>query len=137
MTLNREIELHDSTLSDVEINQTNATLTFDRAYVHCSEGTPGLDSGTGWSQQINLILRQVATAKIPDDLPNDISDGYIIVNGNKLVNMIPLPFKVSGKIELMLITQYGKELKIDAELAYTEEIDQPIFIENFPGLNEK
>jgi hypothetical protein len=135
LTLNREIEQHDSTLSKVEINHTNATLSFDRAYVHCSEGTPGIDSGTGWSQKINLILRQVATAMIPDDLPNDISDGYIIVNGNKLDNMIPLPFKVSGKIELMFITQYGKELKIDAEQAYTEEIDQPIFIENFPGLN--
>ena len=93
MTLNREIELHDSTLSKVETNQTNVTLSFDRAYVHCSEGTPGIDIGTGWSQKIDLILRQVATVKVPDDLPNDISDGYIIINGNKLDNMIPLPFK--------------------------------------------
>jgi len=117
LILNREIELHDSTLSMVKITQSNATLSFDRAYVHCSEGTLGIDSGTGWSQKINLILHQVTTTKIPDDLPNDISDGYIIVNGNKLDNLIPLPFKVTGKIELILITQYGQELKIDAEHA--------------------
>jgi len=28
-----------------------------------------------------------------------------------LDNLIPLPFKVTGKIELILITQYGQELK--------------------------
>lgn len=137
MNINREIELHDSTLKEVNLNQTDAILYFDRAYVHHSEGIPGFDSGTGWSQKINLILKKVAAVNIPDDLPNDISDGHIIVNGEKLDNMIPLPFKASGKIQLFLITQYGNELKINAEYAYCEEVDEPIFIENFPGFNEK
>ncbi len=136
MNINREIELHDSTLKEVKLNQADAILSFDRAYVHHSEGIPGFDRGTGYSQKINLILKKVSKVNIPDDLPNDISDGHIIVDGKKLDNMIPLPFKAFGKIQLFFVTQYGKELKIKAEEAYCEEVDQPIFIENFPGFNE-
>jgi hypothetical protein len=126
--MKREIELHDSTLKKVVVDDTKTILCFDRAYVHYSEGKPGVDKGTGWAQKINIILHKANVYELPSDLPNDISDSYLIINGKKLQNMFKLPFKAEGKIEIELLTQYNQKLRVAAVKIETEEIGDVVCI---------
>lgn len=130
--MNREIEFHDSTLKEIKFNNDVAILCFDEAYVHQSEGTPGVSKGTGWAQKIDLICKGVTVIETPDDLPNDIDYGFFIINGVKSVNMMKLPFRTDNEIELVLLTQYGEKVHLKAKSAFTEEIGSPNFIEDFP-----
>ncbi|CAB1059458.1 hypothetical protein D1BOALGB6SA_4220 [Olavius sp. associated proteobacterium Delta 1] len=130
--MNREIEFHDSTLREIKINEGDAVLCFDETYVHHSEGTPGISKGTGWAQKIDLICKGAKVLELPDDLPNDIDYGYFIINGDKSENMMKLPFKTESEIEIVLITQYGKKAHLIAKTAFTKEIGQAKYIEDFP-----
>jgi len=130
--MNREIEFHDSTLKEIRLNNDEAVLCFDKAYVHHSEGTPGESKGTGWAQKIDLICKEVTVIEIPDDLPNDIDYGFFIINGVKSVNMMKLPFKTDTEIELVLLTQYGEKVHLKAKSAFSEEMGSPSYIEDFP-----
>jgi len=133
--MNREIEFHDSTLKEIKLNEGNAVLFFDEAYVLHSEGTPGLDNGTGWAQKINLNLKGVSIIEIPDDLPLDIDYGYFIIKGEKTTNMMKLPFSTDDEIEIVLFTQYGNKLHLKAKSALTQELGSARYIEDFPGAN--
>jgi hypothetical protein len=131
--MNREIEFHDSTLREIKLNEGDAILCFDEAYVHQSEGTPGLDAGTGWAQKINIKCSGVTVIEIPDDLPNDIDYGYFIIKGEKTTNMMNLPFSTNDEIEIILFTQYGKKLHLIAKSATTQEIGSARYVEDFKG----
>ena len=129
--MKREIEFHDSTLKEIKVANDEAILSFDEAYVHHSEGTPGISKGTGWAQKIELVCLGVTVIELPDDLPNDISDGFFIIDGIKSVNMMKLPFQTNREMELVLFTMYGKKLHLKAKSAFTKEIGEPTFIEEY------
>jgi hypothetical protein len=130
--MNRAIEFHDSTLKEVKIEGSNVKICFDKAYVHQSDGVPGLEKGTGWEQKINILLYEASVEKCPDDLPNDIDTGYIIVNNQKSINLLRLPLQCEGEIEIVLFTIYGKELRVKSKKLQTQELDKAIFLEDFP-----
>ena len=134
--MNREIEFHDSTLKKIKIDGETTTICFDKAYVNHSEGTPGLDKGTGWEQTINIILCEASIEECPADLPNDIDTGYIMINGEKSINMIKLPSKIDGEIVLELFTMYGEKLRIKCKKLYTQELNNAQFVEDFPGYED-
>ncbi len=64
-------------------------------------------------------------------MPNDIDYGFFIIDGNKSVNMMKLPFQTDRKMELVLFTMYGKKLHLKAKSAFTKEIGEPNFIEEY------
>ena len=132
--MNREIEFHDSTLKEIIYNGDEVVLCFDEAYVHHSEGIPGLDKGTGWVQRIDLVCHGVSVIELPDDLPNDLDFGFYVINNEKTENMMKLPFETKGEIEIVLITQYGKRLQLKAKSAFTKEVGKARYIEDFHGI---
>ena len=120
-------------MREVEIDGDRVTICFDKAYVHSSDGVPGVDAGTGWEQAINIVLDEASVAKCPDDLPNDIDTGYVIIGGKKSENMLELPSRISGEIEVALYTQYGKKLLVKGKKLVTQELGKPQYVEEFPG----
>jgi hypothetical protein len=52
---NASIELHDSVLDGIDQRPTALSLRL-RAYVHRSNGEPGVDPGTGWCQPATVTL---------------------------------------------------------------------------------
>jgi hypothetical protein len=52
-TVNAAIELHDSQVVAVE-SATGTIIVWLAAYVHRSDGRPGFDPGSGWSQRVAL-----------------------------------------------------------------------------------
>ena len=61
--MNQSIELHDSVLGEIGFAEGDAKLSFVHAYIHRSEGRPGIDPGTGWSQKAELIIEEAIATK--------------------------------------------------------------------------
>jgi len=66
--------------------------------------------------------------------PNDLVTGHVVVDGEEMVNMLPLPVRLEGKIEIALITQYGEEFIAQAVRLETRELGPPEYVEDFPGI---
>lgn len=52
---NAEIELHDSRVTRVHVGDAVIVLEMN-AYVHMSEGAPGVDVGTGWMRPFHITV---------------------------------------------------------------------------------
>jgi len=53
---NRAIEFHDSTFDSLERDGANVTLRFSEAYIHESNGEPGMAAGSGWVQEVRIHI---------------------------------------------------------------------------------
>ncbi len=129
--MNKELELHDSTLKEIKLDGTAITLYLDKAIVHHSEGTPGVDKGTCWVQRIDILLKNALIIKKPDDIPNDIDYGHFIIDNKKYDNMIKTNFQASTEIEVVFITMYGNKLKIKAKHIIISEVGEPEYLQEF------
>ena len=79
------LELHDSRVSHIEWVDGDAVIHFSHAYIHKSKGSPGKDTGTGWSQEAQLIMQGASSLAPSPPLPNTISEGYLEVGGQVYV----------------------------------------------------
>src|SRR6476659_3507912 len=92
LTMRSGLELHDSRVSHIEWVGGDAVIHFSHAYIHKSKGSPGKDTGPGWSQEAQLIMQGASSLAPSPRLPNTISEGYLEVGGIKH-QLIPRPFK--------------------------------------------
>ena len=101
-SLNSSIEIHDSFLNSVETVGKQLELTIE-AYIHKSKGKPGVDPGTGWTQNVLLTIEDGSFDGNIKNIPWDLADGTLQINDQVSDNMIPIPLDQSGQIELTLI----------------------------------
>jgi len=129
---NRSIEIHDSVLADVSFSQGEAQLHFSSVYVHHSEGVPGRDAGSGWTQEAILRINNATVEGSFLEFPVDLSDGKIQLGNQTLDNEIPVPLRHKGPFALRLramwqeqrvvsFTGSGAELELLGEPEYVEE----------------
>ena len=128
------IELHDSKVESIRIDDKNLVLVFSEAYVHQSQGRPGLDRGTGWAQRIQLEFFRASLDGIPKALPDRISDGEFTV-GKTAGFGIRLPFESNEPVLVSLIFQSGNEIQIFGERLTVIEHGPARFVEDFPKLS--
>jgi hypothetical protein len=127
---NRAIEIHDSVLDALSLDNGDAVLHFSHLYIHESEGVPGFDAGTGWSQEGNLTIRNAVVEGSFSEWPADLHKGQIAVDETVYENEIPISLNVQGKIELrlqswsdvILIIGKGAKLELVGEATYLEEV---------------
>jgi hypothetical protein len=129
--MKKALEIHDSTISEIKKNDLSIILFLGKGIMHHSEGEPGIDKGTCWLQSIEIYLENARIINEPDDIPNELDFGYFIINGTKYDNMIKVPFKESGDIEVILETFFGNELRINAGKITISEIDSPQYLQDF------
>jgi len=129
---NRSIEIHDSVLAGVSFSQGEAQLHFSSVYVHHSEGVPGRDAGSGWTQEAILRINNATVEGSFLEFPVDLSDGKIQLGNQTLDNEIPVPLRHKGPFALRLramwqeqrvvsFTGSGAELELLGEPEYVEE----------------
>lgn len=123
------LELHDSRVSQIEVTDGVATVYFSHAYIHKSQGTPGRDRGTGWSQEAQLVLSGVEGPGPMPSLPNTISEGFLEVGGIRH-EIIPLPFKRKVGARLYLVFADGSDMAIVGERPFIELGGRPIYLED-------
>jgi len=124
------LELHDSRVSHIEWVGGDAVIHFSHAYIHKSKGSPGKDTGTGWSQEAQLIMQGASSLAPSPPLPNTISEGYLEVGGIKH-QLIPLPFKRKVGAKLNLVFVDGGCLEIVGDKPFVELFGAPIYLEDF------
>lgn len=134
---NRAIEIHDSTLDQIALQNGVALLYFPQVYIHSSEGRPAIDAGTGWTQE---ALIRIENAHMDGKLSNEsseaysghahcLSDGSLRINGSVSDNLIPIPLDVKGDIELTLewsggiVHVHGNSVRLEliGKAEYVEE----------------
>lgn len=132
---NRAIEIHDSALNQIILESRAVVLHLPCVYIHSSEGRPGIDAGTGWTQQAILRIEEAhVEGQFPREAYSDdvfyLSDGQIEVNGTVFDNMIPVPPDVRGSIELQMEC-WGEVIRVRGTAAKLELIGTARYVEEF------
>jgi hypothetical protein len=125
------LEFCDSRIDQISLAGGGATIHFSHAYLHKASGTPGKDPGTGWSQEVQLVLESATHSGAMPSLPNTISDGYLEVGGIRH-ELVPLPFSRRGAATLALVFTDGTLLEVSGERPVIELIGVAKFLENYP-----
>lgn len=128
---NRAIEFHDSTFSGIEREGADFALRFSAAYIHQSEGEPGVDAGSGWVQEVRLHISDASLSGEILGLPCDLWNGSISLDDKRFDNCVPIPLDYRGRVEVNL-EQDGKLTIIGTSLR-VELLGQPKYVEEFPG----
>jgi len=131
--LNREIEIHDSVLDSLCMEGSQAVLSFSHVYIHQSEGKPGVDPGTGWSQAAIIRIDSAVIGSSFTEWPRDLSDGYLKLDGQVSDNMIPIPLDHEGHIELRL-EGWNEVVFVSGTHIRLELIGEAQYVEKFPGM---
>jgi len=133
---NRAMEFHDSTFDGWEQDGTILTLRFSAAYIHESDGDPGVDAGIGWVQEVRLHFTNASVAGTISQLPCYLWDGRISL-GDEALQMVPVPLQFSGRIELKLVEngEVDGQVEVTATHVEMELAGEPKFVEKFPGLS--
>ena len=132
--LNTGMELHDSVLASLKSVEGKMEITFRPAYIHKTEGVPGVDPGTGWTQDIVLAVESGIAEGQVTELPFDISDGELQVADLRLQNVLPLPLDYSGNIELKLLLNSSEQVVIRGSRITSESAGTATYVEDFPGM---
>ena len=127
------MEFHDSTFDGLDRDGANLTLRFSAAYIHESEGEPGLDAGIGWFQEVRLHFANASSGSM-SELPCYLWDGQISLAGESL-QMVPIPLEHSGKVDLKLIEngQVDGQVEVTGTHVRLELCGEPKHLEKFPG----
>jgi hypothetical protein len=122
-------ELHDSRVSHIELVDEVATIYFSHAYIHKSRGTPGKDAGTGWSQELQLVMWSASASRQLPPRSNTVSEGFLEVGGIRH-ELIPLPFKRKVGARLYLLFVDGVEAEIVGDKPLINLLGTPIYLED-------
>jgi len=83
--------MHDSRCLAVEIDRSGSGFVVLKAYVHRSEGEPGVATGEGGVQRIRLDVDSMRVNGEVGSLPADIFEGSLTIGTSIQDNMVPFP----------------------------------------------
>jgi hypothetical protein len=125
------IEFHDSQLISATRSDRDVSILLD-AYVHRWEGRD-LRRGTGWMQQIRLIVGR-AVASIPTlAAPAPIADGEIRIGPLSHSNLVKMPIKSEEPVSLKIQLVTGEILEVAGEAVRSESIGEARYVEDLPA----
>ncbi|MGB8356920.1 MAG: hypothetical protein WCD79_23690 [Chthoniobacteraceae bacterium] len=130
--MNEVIELHDSDLAAVEFANETAILSLRPAYIHRSEGRPGIDAGSGWIQDATLTIFAAESVVPPSRLPATIWDGFFRVGNHTYDNTIPVAASFDGAIELHIVLNSSETVTIRGERIEIALMGRARYVEEFP-----
>lgn len=133
--MNTVIEIHDSRVVGITNRDDAVIVHFQSAYLHKSEGRPGLDPGTGWVQEARLIFAEATTSGDFPDWPCGLIDGELIAGGERHYNLIPVPFETAMPVELRLTFDSVHVVTVIGPGAKLELVGEPKYIEEFKPSN--
>ncbi len=135
---NRVIEIHDSAIDRITIENSVASIHCPSVSIHQFEGEPFEDAGIGWTQE--AVLR-VTDARVDGTFSaalqvwgGDIvylSDGSLRMGDVISDNLIPIPLRITTDIQLKL-ESCGETVEVRGTSAQLELIGEPKFAEALP-----
>lgn len=131
--INSIIELHDSWIVGVVTHGNSILVKFGPAYIHRSRGRPGIDQGTGWVQELELIFDDAVLQSEFTEIPCQLEGGTLSIEGHVVENAIPLPIDVRGTIRFSSVSMNGATLVIVGNRIQLGRIQEAVYVEEFPG----
>lgn len=129
--MNAAVELHDSQVVAVE-SVAGAVVVRLAAYVHRSDGRPGFDPGSGWSQLVELVFAGGVVEEQPAELPCTLDDGGVS-DGATFDGLVPLPASVGSSVRFEVRGLYGERLAVRGAGLEVIAVAEGAFVESFPG----
>jgi hypothetical protein len=129
--VNTKIEIHDSRVAEITNRNSTVIVHFLPAYLHKSEGRAGIDSGTGWVQEVLMIFPEASINGSFPNWPCDIMDGELFISGERHANSIPVPLQVTGLTELRLICDSNHTVTVTGRGLKLELVGEPRYVEDF------
>jgi hypothetical protein len=112
--LKSALEFHDSDVVDIRQDGDALLLIFEPAYVHRSNGRPGVDAGSGFLQPAEIGFAAAQFTEKDGPCRGSISEGLITVSGKKFDSVLPLPYQATGKVTAEFTFESGAVLSITA-----------------------
>lgn len=134
LRMNSSIEIHDSKIISVTARDGLLEVCLS-AYVHKSDGTPGRESGTGWTQDVILRFENGSIEGRVAEYPAWLSDGTLVIDGDSLENEIPIPLNCTGNAKLRLEIVNNDPVVIRGSEVHLELRGAATYVEEFPGEN--
>jgi hypothetical protein len=131
----RAIEIYDSTLASVMDNGGHVIVDLKPAYIHRSTGTPAVDPGGGWAQDVILRVENGTIDGGVPEMPCDLWEGSLQVGNQTIENIIPLPLDYYGAVKLILVAQDESRVVVRGSAISATLVGEPKFIEEFPGVS--
>ena len=108
------LEFHDSDVVELRPDGSTLHMIFEPAYVHRSNGRPGVDAGSGFLQPAEIVFTGAQFNEKDGPCRGAISEGMIAVAGKKFDSVFPLPFEASGKVAAEFTFESGAVLSVTA-----------------------
>ena len=86
------IELHDSDVTSIVLDNGSATENLRPAYVH--------RDGRGWSQDADIVIRESTIESTQVELPATLADGAMKTEKGPYHNLLALPLAADGQLVL-------------------------------------
>ncbi len=129
---NAAVELHDSEVVAIETRGGRVTITL-AGYVHRSSGRPGVDPGSGWSQDVVLSFSGGTVQDRPTLLPVYLSDGSLTTGGGVLENVIAVPSVHQGPVHMELICVDDQRIVVTGDSIELSLVGEPTYVDEFTG----
>jgi hypothetical protein len=129
--MNAAIEFHDSDVTAIELAGDSVVVRL-LAYVHRSDGIPGKDAGTGWTQAVEMVFAGGVVEDQPTSLPCGLYDGQVS-GGAELDGMVSLPTSIKSTVRFEALTSCSEQLTVRGTGLEVVPVAEGKFIETFPG----
>lgn len=110
--MKRALEFHHSTVASVHVKESCLVVELSEAYIHESEGEPGVTAGNGYLQAATLTFSGTQT-QLQSGLEGRLWDGRVSIQG-ELVGLLPVPLNAYGQVVAELNFETGQNLQITA-----------------------
>lgn len=131
--MNAAIEIHDSELAAIVPTKDGVIVRLAPAYVHRSVARPGFDTGSGWTQPVELLFASgVVEGHLPQ-LPCTLDDGSIS-GGAEFRGMIPLPCVVEAGVRFEAYNLHGDLVVVRGAGLEVKAVGDASYVEEFPGM---
>jgi hypothetical protein len=108
------------------------TLNFSEAYIHRSEGQPGVDSGSGHIQAAKFSVGEAHFDGNLAECVGELSDGFITIAGTDL-SLLPIPFSTSEPVKASFVFKNGSTLRVDGKSVECFSFGPSRFVEQYGG----
>jgi hypothetical protein len=130
---NAAIEFHDSEVGSLCSEGASLSISFAPASIHRSDGAPGRDPGTCWTQGVNLVLLGAHISGVPPQLPCPLFGGTVTLGDQTYDNVLPAPLAYTGDVVVDLVFEDGSAIRATADGLRLELVGDPVFVEEYPG----
>lgn len=124
--MNQSVELHDSCIASITQKDEFVIVRFSPAYLHISDGVPGIDAGVGCVADLELEFRNGVIESACHSFPVTLYSGRILLGSVDFDNRFPLPVDVRGSTHFLGFGNYGEEIVVRGDAVRSKIVGEII-----------